>query len=197
MSADLSTLSGTVSNISTSVSTLSGQVATLLGASHDAVTLGSANGLSFSGQALSLALASSTTTGALSAADWNMFSSKENLLTFGTGLTRIGNNIGLTTGTAGQVLSMSGGLPTWITLAGGGISSLNGISSSVQLFSIGNTGTDFNIASSGSTHTFNIPYASNTASGLLRSSDWTTFNNKINLTSLSTNGSYLSYDNTT
>jgi hypothetical protein len=78
---------------------------------------------------------------------------------------------------------MSGGTPTWITLAGGGISSLGGISSSVQFFSVGNTGTDFNIASSGSTHTFNIPYASSTATGLLRSIDWTTFNNKVGVIS--------------
>jgi trimeric autotransporter adhesin len=105
---NLTTLSGAVATISTSVSTLSGQVASLLGASHAAVTLGTANGLSLSGQQISLALASGTTTGALSLTDWNTFNSKENVLIFGTGITRIGNSIGLTPGSAGQVLTMVG-----------------------------------------------------------------------------------------
>ena len=43
----------------------------------DAVTLGTANGLSLSGQELSLGLASGTTTGALSSADWNTFNNKQ------------------------------------------------------------------------------------------------------------------------
>ena len=58
---------------------------------------------------------------------------------------------------------MSGGAPVWITLAGSGISSMNGLSAASQSFAIGNAGTDFNISSVGSTHTFNIPYASATA----------------------------------
>ena len=50
-------LSGTVDTISTSVSTLQSQVATLLSSMHDPVTLGMSNGLSLSGQELSLVLA--------------------------------------------------------------------------------------------------------------------------------------------
>ena len=50
-------------------------------ATHDAVTIGTANGLSLSGQALSLALASSSTNGALSSSDWNTFNGKQNALT--------------------------------------------------------------------------------------------------------------------
>ena len=46
---------------------------------HDIVTLGFMNGLSLSGQELSLALASSTTVGALSASDWNIFNNKIDL----------------------------------------------------------------------------------------------------------------------
>ncbi len=80
---------------------------------------------------------------------------------------------------------MSGGAPTWAALAGAGIISLNGLSGAMQTFAIGNTGTDFNISSLGTTHTFNIPYASATATGLLRSSDWTIFNNKQNTITLS------------
>lgn len=43
---------------------------------HNAVTIGTANGLSLSTQQLSLGLASSSTPGAVSAADWNTFNGK-------------------------------------------------------------------------------------------------------------------------
>ena len=46
---------------------------------HDALTLGTANGLSLTGQQLSLGLASTSTTGALSSTDWNTFNNKFNL----------------------------------------------------------------------------------------------------------------------
>jgi hypothetical protein len=48
---------------------------------HNAVTIGTANGLSLSTQVLSLALASTSTTGALSSTDWNTFNGKQNALT--------------------------------------------------------------------------------------------------------------------
>lgn len=48
---------------------------------HDAVTLGIANGLALTGQQLSLELADSFTTGALSSTDWNTFNNKQNTLT--------------------------------------------------------------------------------------------------------------------
>ena len=43
---------------------------------HDAVTIGTANGLSLSTQVLSLGLASTSNTGALSSTDWNTFNNK-------------------------------------------------------------------------------------------------------------------------
>jgi len=43
---------------------------------HVAVTLGTSNGLSLSGQAISLGLSSTITTGALSSTDWNIFNNK-------------------------------------------------------------------------------------------------------------------------
>jgi hypothetical protein len=46
---------------------------------HNAVTLGTANGLSLSTQVLSLGLASSTSNGALSSTDWNTFNQKLSL----------------------------------------------------------------------------------------------------------------------
>jgi len=64
-------------------------------------------------------------------------------------------------------------------MAGTGITALNGLTPDVQTFATGETGTDFNIDSSGSTHTFNIPSASAANRGLLSSTDWSTFNSKI------------------
>ena len=48
---------------------------------HNPVTLGTANGLSLSTQQLSLGLASSGVTGALSGADWNTFNNKQSAIT--------------------------------------------------------------------------------------------------------------------
>lgn len=49
----------------------------LASASHNPVTLGTANGLSLNNQQLSLGLSSSIANGALSSTDWNTFNSKE------------------------------------------------------------------------------------------------------------------------
>ena len=65
-------------------------VAANTAARHNAVTLGTANGLSLSTQQLSLGLASGSTTGALSSTDWTTFNNKQNALTnpvTGTGTT--------------------------------------------------------------------------------------------------------------
>lgn len=50
---------------------------------------------------------------------------------------------------------------------GSGLDSLNGLTDSSQTFATGNSGTDFNINSSGGVHTFNIPDGSDTARGLI------------------------------
>lgn len=63
-------------------------------------------------------------------------------------------------------------------MAGTGITALNGLSTDVQTFATNGSGTDFNISSSGSTHTFNLPTASATNRGALSSANWSTFNGK-------------------
>ena len=79
----------------------------------------------------------------------------------------------------------------YIIVGGGsGISSLNGLTGSIQTFATGTSGTDFNISSVGTTHTFNFPTASASNRGLLSTSDWTSFNAKLtNITGLVTQGS--------
>jgi hypothetical protein len=95
-----------------------------------------------------------------------------------------------------------------------GLQSLNGLTKQTQYFAVGSTGTDFNIASSVDTHTFNLPTATATIRGALSSADWTMFNNKQNaltnpvtgtgttnyvpkFTGASTIGNSLIYDNGT
>jgi hypothetical protein len=63
-------------------------------------------------------------------------------------------------------------------IAGTGMTALNGLTSSVQTISTGTTGSDFNVASSGSNHQFNIPTASATNRGALSTTDWSAFNGK-------------------
>ena len=62
-------------------------VAANTAARHNAVTLGTANGLSLSTQQLSLGLSSASANGALSSTDWSTFSGKQNALG-GTGIVK-------------------------------------------------------------------------------------------------------------
>jgi len=82
-------------------------------------------------------------------------------------------------GNSGKVLGTNGFALSWITPSTG-ISSLNTLIGSTQVFSLGTLGTDFNIVSALTTHTFNLPVASATNTGKLSSADWTTFNGKQN-----------------
>lgn len=78
-------------------------VAANTAARHNAVTLGTANGLSLSTQQLSLGLASSTTNGALSSTDWSTFNAKQSALTFGN-LTESTSSVLTITGGSGAVI---------------------------------------------------------------------------------------------
>lgn len=83
-----------------------------------------------------------------------------------------------------------------ITTFSGGISALNGLTANTQYFATGTSGTDFAISSATDTHTFNLPTASAANRGALSSADWTTFNGKYTLPSL-TSGSVLFSNGTT
>ena len=103
-------------------------VAANTAARHSAVTLGTANGLSLSTQQLSLALASSSATGALSSTDWNTFNGKQAALN-GTGFVKIsGTTISYDNST---YLTTSSAASTYLPLAGGTLTgALNGTSAS-------------------------------------------------------------------
>ncbi len=73
-------------------------------------------------------------------------------------------------------------------MAGTGITAINLLTDAAQRLVTGSAGADFDISSSGSTHTFNIPTASASNRGLLSSANWTTFNNKQNAITLTTTG---------
>jgi hypothetical protein len=65
-----------------------------------------------------------------------------------------------------------------ITTFSTGLTALNGLTSQIQSFAVGTSGTDFAISSATDTHTFNLPTASASNRGALSSTDWSTFNGK-------------------
>ena len=83
--------------------------------------------------------------------------------------------LGVTAGTntsADSLLTITSGLVRKLPLstfanASNVIASLNGLTATTQTFATGTSGSDFNIVSSGTTHTFNLPDASFTERGLL------------------------------
>ena len=83
-----------------------------------------------------------------------------------------------------------------ITTFSTGLTALNGLTAQVQNFATGTSGTDFGISSATSTHTFNLPTASAANRGALSSADWSAFNGKFTLPSL-TSGSVLFSNGTT
>lgn len=108
-----------------------------------------------------LPTASATNRGALSSADWTAFNSK------------VPSTRQLTINGTAYDLSAD---RSWSV---GTISSLNSLTGATQTFAKGTYGNQFNIVSSGTTHTFNIPIASATNDeGLLSNLDWIAFDAK-------------------
>jgi hypothetical protein len=131
-------------------------------ATTDGITGGPITGtgtLGLTGQAL--ALHNLGTTGIVARTGAAAFSART--ITAGTGISITNGN-----GVAGNP-----------TINNTGMTSLNGSTSTSQTFAIGTASTDFNIATSGFEHTFNLPTASASNRGALSSADWTTFNGKM------------------
>jgi microcystin-dependent protein len=97
-------------------------------------------------------------------------------------------DVAISSPTANQILSYDG--TTWVNAPAPvtGLSTLNTLSDESQSLATGTSGTDFNISSSGSTHTFNIPDASATARGLITTGTQSISGNKTLLDALTVNG---------
>jgi hypothetical protein len=151
---------------------------------HDAVTVGTpANGLSLSGQVLSLSVAHSLNTGALSSTDWTTFNNKQNALN-GTGFVKVsGTTVSYDNSTyvpTSRIITING---TGFDLSENRTFNV-GTVTSVAALTLGTTGTDVSSSVANGTTTpvitLNIPTSSATNRGALSSTDWTTFNNKQN-----------------
>jgi hypothetical protein len=107
--------------------------------------------------------------------------------------------------TSGRTITLhteNGNLCEVLTTFTTGLTALNGLTTQVQNFAVGTSGTDFNISSATDTHTFNLPTASATNRGALSSADWTMFNNKQNaltnpITGTGANGQVAFFNGTT
>jgi hypothetical protein len=131
---------------------------------HNPVTIGTANGLSLSTQVLSLALASTSATGALSSTDWNTFNGKQNALTnpiTGTGTTNyvpkftasgtIGNSLIYDNGT-----NIGIGTATPTNISGYGGLTINGTNGAFAYWNINGTDTGRIITDSASMYFDNV-----------------------------------------
>jgi hypothetical protein len=84
----------------------------------------------------------------------------------GAGSTFIKLNVGTDNYVLTANSSSATGL-TWSPTSATGITSLNSLTATQQYFSTGTSGSGFNISSTGSTHTFNIPIAGSGVTGLI------------------------------
>jgi cytoskeletal protein CcmA (bactofilin family) len=146
-------------------------VAANTAARHNAVTLGTANGLSLSTQQLSLGLASGSATGALSSTDWTTFNNKASTAALANYLPLAGGTLtGALNGTSGTFtgnVSSSGQLRLESSAYG---SIVVGSRSSETDFQIYNTGNIFRIYN-GTSDALNINTSGNVGIGTTSPSD--------------------------
>jgi len=161
---------------------------------HDAVTLGTANGLSLSGQQLSLGLASASSVGSLNSADWSTFNGKQNALS----LTVVGSSgsatlIGSTLNIPSYSLTGLGGVPTTRTITINGVT--QDLSENISFTVSGGGGSSITIGTPANglslsvSNVLSLALASTSTTGALSSTDWNTFNSKQSALSLTTSGS--------
>ena len=169
------TINGTSTSLggSINVGTVTSVAALTLGTSGTDLTSSVATGTTTPVITLNVPTASASNRGALSSTDWSTFNAKQNAITL------------TTTGTSGAATLVGSTLniPNYAD-TDTGITSLNGLTALTQTFAVGTSGTDFDISSATSTHTFNLPTASAANRGALSSADWTTFNNKASTAAL-------------
>lgn len=124
-----------------------------------------------------------------------------NSYTKGDILVGAGNTfIKLPIGTNNYVLTASSSTATgliWSPTASTGITTLNGLTDTIQYFSIGYSGNVPSFSSSGSTHTLNIPIAGTGSTGLVSTQTQSfagskTFTNAVSITDNTGSGSYTS-----
>ena len=178
---------------------------------------------------ITIAQATTSVNGYLSSADWTTFNGKESVLTFSSPLVRTTNTISIPVATTsvngylsstdwttfnnkqGTITLTTTGTSGAATLVGATLNipqytdAYTGTVTSVAALTIGTSGTDLSSSVANSTTTpvitLNVPTASATNRGALSSADWTTFNNKYNLPSLTSgsvlfsNGSTIAQDN--
>jgi hypothetical protein len=159
------------------------------------------------GSAIQVKQAGVAQSGYLSFTDWNTFNDKVTSLTAGTGISIGGTTtVPIITNTLPDqtvVLTQGGTTTITGTYPNFTISSADqftGTVTSVAALTLGTTGTDLSSSVANGTTTpvitLNVPTASATNRGALSSSDWSTFNGKFNLPSL-TSGSVLFSNGTT
>lgn len=91
-------------------------------------------------------------------------------------------NTNITVDSKGRIVDIENG-----NAGAGFITSINGLTNTNLFITFGTSGNDANVSSATNTITLNIPNASPTSRGLLSSTDWQTFNNKLSPTIASSN----------
>lgn len=152
--------------------------------SHNPVTIGTANGLSLSTQVLSLALSSTSTTGALSSTDWNTFNGKQAAGNYITALTGdvTASGPGSVAATLATVNANVGSFTNAaITVNAKGLITAASSGTTGNLTDVGTDGiviTSGTGAVLGSGTSIAQHVADTTNNGYLSSTDWNTFNGK-------------------